>query len=63
MDEVTSVKSKNLGRTLLALCGGREDKESYGTFPERLLVFVSVVYLIATSPHTVQDLEDPADQP
>ncbi len=63
VDEVTSVESKNFGRTLLALLGGREDKESDGTFPERLLVFMSVVHLIATSPEAVQDLEDSADQP
>jgi hypothetical protein len=57
------VESKNLGRTLLALLGGREDKNIHGTLPKRLLVFMSVVYLIAAYPEAVQDLEDTADQP
>jgi hypothetical protein len=43
--------------------GGREDKNIHGTLPKRLLVFMSVVYLIAAYPEAVQDLEDTADQP
>ena len=47
---MTSVLSKNFGRTLLALLAGREDKKIYGTVPERLLVFVPGVHLIAAGP-------------
>jgi hypothetical protein len=60
---VTSVLSKKFGRTLLALLGGREDKNIYVTVPERLLVFVSGVDLVAGRPEPVHDLKDPADQP
>jgi hypothetical protein len=49
--------------TLLALLGGREDKNIYGTVPERLLVLVSGVNLIAAGPETVHDLKDTADEP
>jgi hypothetical protein len=63
VDEVTSVLSKNFGRTPLALLGGREDQNIYVTVPERLLVFVSGVDLIAARPETVRDLKDTADQP
>jgi len=63
VDEVTSVLSKNFGRTLLTLLGGREDKNIYATVPERLLVFVSGVHLIAARPEAVHDLKDTADQP
>jgi hypothetical protein len=35
VDEVTSVLSKNLRRTPLALLGGREDKDIRSTSPER----------------------------
>ena len=59
---MASVLPKNVRGQPLTLLGGCEDRHSALPGPERLLVLLFHVHLVAARPETVQHLEYPGDQ-